>query len=60
MILYSFACGFYDSIRGIFVIFILDREMNKKLDQKNENNTQNQSAIDTTKKITANKEKKPE
>ncbi|CAO1353700.1 unnamed protein product [Diamesa hyperborea] len=60
MILYSFACGFYDSIRGIFVIFILDQEMNKKMDQKNENNTQNQSAIDTTKKITANKGKKPE
>lgn len=49
--------GIYDSVRNIFVIFYLDREMNKKFEAKAER-ASNIQALDVTKKI--NKEKKKE
>lgn len=48
-ICHSFLEGLFDSLRNIFVIFYLDREMNKKLGE-------NITTTDTTKK--SNKEKK--
>ncbi|CRK95624.1 CLUMA_CG009082, isoform A [Clunio marinus] len=54
----SFSEGVYDSLRNIFVIFYLDKEMNKKLDAKAQKLTNTQLTTSESKK--SNKEKKKE
>lgn len=45
-IVYAIFQGIFDSVKGIFVIFYLDREMNKKLTARSQQSPGN---LDTTK-----------